>query len=240
MKTTINLFISILFLNILSGISFAQENVTKTKPEHTFNLYFINGYAVSYNFYNAGIYYLRAQLDLSTSKEDLDTEGENVQDYPVARYERFTTGNSETDYFSIGVSAHIIFPVYKTNYGKIYVGAGPLFTYSNQNSSSTEDRKEFSSDTVSTPNSYNYSVSNNEKNYDLGVLVLVGLEAIITDNISLFAEANFKGGRRWQDAKWKNTNVYSPSDSYHYTDETNADGWFYQAQFMRLGVSISL
>jgi len=240
MKNLISFLAFNFLVFFLSTNLFSQEDIEPDKPKNTFNFYFINGYAVSYNFYNAESFYLRAQLDISTSKEDMDADGEIIEEYTNGTQKYSTTGNTETNYFSIGASAHIIFPVYKTNYGKVYLGTGPLFNYSNQNYNNSESRDQFSPDSNVFQYSTTSSITSNEKNYDVGALVLVGIEGIITDNISLFVEAYLKGGRKWKKTEWES--LYSATPDYHskQTSTKDGDGWFYEAQFIRLGVSISL
>jgi len=233
MKNFVSLFAVILLSLFFTINSIAQDEVKSEGPKNTFNFYFINSYAISYNFYEASSYYLRAGLDISTSKSDIDSDGEVIQ-YPSG-YESSTTENSDNSYFSIGASVQIIFPVYKTKYGNIYFGTGPVFTYSTTNYSSSRTYN----DPVPT-NTSKYTNSTYVKNYDVAAIVLVGVEGIITDNISLFVEANIKGGGRWQHTESEYSNTDPTGYQYKNTSSSDGNGWFYEAQFIRLGVSISL
>ena len=233
MKTFMALTAIFLFFNFFINSSFAQNEVESAGPKNTFNFYFINGYAISYNFYEAQSYYLRAGLDISTTKENIDSDGEIIQ-YPSG-YESSTTENSDNSYFSIGASVQIILPVYETKYGNIYFGTGPIFTYSATNYSSSRTYN----DPVPTNTSKN-SNSTYEQNYDVAAIVLVGVEGIITDNISLFVEANIKGGGRWQHTESEYSNTDPTGYQYKNTSSSDGNGWFYEAQFVRMGVSISL
>ena len=236
MKTVKALTVIFIFLNFFINNSLAQDEVKSDGPKNTFNFYFINGYAISYNFYEAPRYYLRAGLDISTSKSDIDSDGENIQYYTSSTEEYSTSESTDNSYFSIGASVQIIFPVYKTNFGKIYLGTGPVFSYTTRNYSSS--RTQTNPDPTLSP--YTSTSSTDERNYDVAAIVLVGVEGVITDNISLFVEANIKGGGRWQnsDAEYSSSNT-----SGYYTKNTyssDGSGWFYEAQFIRMGVSISL
>lgn len=238
MKNIIALITSVFLLNILVNNLFAQEKTISDKPENTFNFYFINGYAISYNFYNADSYFLRVGIDLSTTKQDIDSDGESVQEYSGGYSEKNTTsGNADNSYFSIGASAQIVWPVFKNKYGMFYLGAGPLFNYSNRTYSSSESRTN-SNPGVTGP--YKSSNSTNEKNYDVGAIFLVGLNAILTENFAVFVEANIKGGGRWQntEAEYYSMDPYSNYNKNSYSSDGN--GWFYEAQFIRMGISISL
>jgi hypothetical protein len=233
MKTFMALIAIFLFFNFFINSSFAQNEVESEGPKNTFNFYFINGYAISYNFYEAQSYYLRAALDISTTKENIDSDGEIIQ-YPSG-YESSTTESSDNSYFSIGASVQIILPVYKTKYGNIYFGTGPVFTYSTTNNNSSRTYN----DLVPT-NTSKYTNSTYVQNYDVAAIVLVGVEGIITDNISLFVEANIKGGGRWQHTESEYSNTDPTGYQYKNTSSSDGNGWFYEAQFIRMGVSISL
>jgi len=213
--------------------SIAQDDVKSEGPKNTFNFYFINGYVISYNFFEAQNFHLRAGLDISTTKEDIDSDGEVIQ-YPSG-YESSTTESSDNSYFSIGASVQIIFPVYETKYGNIYFGTGPVFTYSTSNYSSSRTYNDPDPTITS-----KYSNSTDVQNYDLAAIVLVGVEGIITENISLFVEANIKGGGRWQSTESEYSNTDPSGNQYKNTQSSDGNGWFYEAQFIRLGVSISL
>lgn len=229
------------FLLFFSTVSlWSQENKDPNKPDHTFNFYFINGYAISYNFYETEIFYLRAQMDLSTNKEDIDMEGESHQAYTTILNKYKTSGYTDNDYFSVGASAHIVFPLYSNKYGSIYFGTGPIFTYSTRNSAYSETGNQYYPDSNAVQYSSTSTFTNNEKNYDAGVLGLVGVQGIITDNIKLFVKAHIKGGRRWKDTEWESSNTNNVSYSSKTTSSSSGDGWFYEAQFIRLGISISI
>lgn len=229
-------FLSVLFISI----SFAQEGIESVKPNHTFNLYFINGYAISYNFLNTESLYLRVQLDLSTSKEDIDSEGESITQSRFLLEKHSRSGKNETDFFSIGASAHIIYPVYKTNFGEIYIGTGPLFNYSNSNYNYSDSYTQYYPDSNAVQFTNKYTNTSKEKNYDAGVVLLFGIETFITKNISLIAEANLKGGRRWKTTEWEYSSSQNPDYYTKQTTNSDGNGWFYEAQFIRLGVSVSI
>ena len=233
MKTFMTLTAIFFSLILLSNNLLAQDEGKSEGPKNTFNFYFINGYAISYDFYKAQSFYLRGGLDISTAKEDIDSDGEIIQ-YPSG-YESSTTESSDNSYFSIGASVQIILPVYETKYGNIYLGTGPVFTYSTTNYSSSRTYN----DPVPT-NTSKYSNSTYEQNYDVAAIVLVGVEGTITDNISLFVEANIKGGGRWQHTESEYSNTDPTGYQYKNTSSSDGSGWFYEAQFIRMGVSISL
>jgi hypothetical protein len=225
---------------LLNAELFSQKDAEVAKPNHTFNFYFINGYAISYNFLETGSFFLRAQLDLSTNKQDIDLEGERITNYTTSEYKYSTSGNTDNDYFSVGASAHIVFPLYTNKYGRFYFGTGPIFTYTTMNYNFSETYTQYYPDTTAVQYTQTNTNTNNVKNYDVGALVYIGLQGILTENISIFVEAHFKGGKRWNESDWESTSTNNVSNSIKTTSTSSGDGWFYEAQFIRLGVSISL
>lgn len=236
-------FILVLFLFTTTTTTniVAQEVTVKKKNDlNTFNLYFINGYALSYNFYNTESYYLRAHLDIFLSSNESDSEGESSYQYIFNGEKRTFTGDAKNDYFNITVSPQIIFPVYTTSFGQVYLGGGPFLGYGKSTNSFNQETVEYYPDTTSTPSISTNSNFSKTKNINAGLVLAVGIKAFITDNISLFAETQFQGGRRWQEnettQEWTS---YSGTFSKG-RNTSDSDGWFYDAQFIRMGVSISL
>jgi hypothetical protein len=241
MKSALGLFICLITLFSFTN---AQTSKDLKNPDlNTFNFNFINGYAISYNYLTTDNFWLRAQLDLFLSGEDM--EGESDQSYTSTSggfygSRREGDDNYESKYLGISLSTQILFPLYKSEYGFIYFGAGPKFTYSSESRFSDSDDRIFSPDTVLVPSTNKYSSEVNYKDYDIGILGLIGISAAITDNISLYVETHFSGGLRWTDSKF----IYKTSSNSDYEDvnESNdtANGWFYEARFIRLGVTISI
>ncbi|QQS34726.1 MAG: hypothetical protein IPM56_10680 [Ignavibacteriales bacterium] len=203
------------------------------KDLHTFNIYFINGYALSYDFYKSDKFYLRAELDISTNKSDIDDEGRSVYGSTTIDNNKID-GNRVNEYFYVGFSPQIIVPVFSTSFGQLYLGCGPSLGYSVRKSSYEEQR------ISDTGTSSGFTNSNNETYYDAGVLVIGGVKAFIADNISLFAEVHLNGGITWLKEENNNVSSNSISASIISSRSIESDGWFYDARFIRLGVSLSL
>lgn len=243
MKSVLGLF---LFFLLTFSIANAQTKQELKNPDlSTFNINFINGYGISYNYLTTDYFWLRAQLDLYTYGQDI--EGETDQSYKSINGGYYGYGsrsegdeNSDNDYIEISLSTQILFPLYKSDYGFIYFGAGPIFTYSNQSTTSDGTRRNFSPDTVLVPSINKYSNESNYKNYDLGILGLFGVSAAITDNISLYAETNFSGGLRWSESNYNNNNTYDTNYDETSKTSSSSNGWFYDFRFVRLGVTVSL
>lgn len=239
MKKSIVLLV-IIIAAAFSSISFPQETEVQSNPKlTTFNFYLINGYAVSYNFLHTKTFYLRAHLDLHLTESSMDSEGESTDGSNDWRSRRTMEGDSEDSYLLIGFSPQIVFPIYSSHYGSAYIGAGPNYRYSRMKYGYNEDRVYYSPDTTSSP-SYSYNTySNTIKRSDLSLLLLLGVKANISENINLFAETHFNGGRRWSDSENRSENRYEYGMTYTYTTSTEEEGWFYELQFVRMGVSLA-
>ncbi len=241
MKSTLGLF---LFFLLSFSIANAQTKQELKNPDlNTFNINFINGYGISYNYLTTDNYWLRAQLDFYTHGQDIKGESDQSNKifndgYYGSRSER--DENSDNDYIEISLSTQILFPLYKSDYGFIYFGAGPIFTYANQSITSDATDRIFSPDTVTDPYIQKHSNESNYKNYDIGIMGLFGVSASITDNISLYAETHFSGGVRWSDSNYNNDYTYDTNRTESNASNSSGNGWFYDVRFVRLGVTVSL
>lgn len=244
MKTFKGILLVVIFFLSINISNIAQtENKTETKNLHSFSVYFINGYALGYDYYKTDAFKLRATLDLSLSGSDENSDGEsrNIQygsTYNGAR--DITVRETDRNSFGVSLSTQIIFPIYKTEFGNIYFGAGPSVGYSKDHNTSSEEWKSYYPDTVTTPSLYSSSSENTIQSYNVAANLMLGAEAIVSDNVSLFIEAHLNGGINWSDEKriyrYKSNQNYEELREYNY----NGDGWFYSFQYARIGVKISI
>lgn len=243
MKTFLGSFIVVLI--ILSGsvnIKAQTEEEQQKEKLHTFNLYIINGYALSYNFLTEKNYLLRAQLDISTNGSNSDTESKTSYMYLYSDDNK-SEGNSDfkSNYFNVAFSVHFIYPVFKSKLGEAYIGAGPKFSYSNSSSRASSNYKSYYPDTTSIPEEYKYESHILNHSYNLGITAVLGIKAYLTKNIGLFAETHITGGRNWSDGENENKNFDNDGNNTSSTkSNSESNGWFYEAQFVRLGISISI
>lgn len=241
MKSSLGL---ILFLLFSFSISNAQTNQNLNNSElNTFNINFINGYAISYNYLSTENFWLRAQLDLFLTANDFENETERYYrriggGYYGSRNEG--TENSDNKYLGIALSTQIILPIYKSDYGFIYFGVGPQFSYNNESRFFESELENFTPDTILIPTINRSSNEIKNKFYDLGIIGLLGISASITDNICLYAETHFSGGLRWSDLKTIYRNSSSPDFEDVNESTSTGNGWFYEARFVRIGVTISI
>jgi len=244
MKAFKGLIIVIIISLLISVANLAQtENKTENKNLHSFSVYFINGYALGYDYYKVDALKLRATLDLSLSGSDENSDGENKNiQYGTPYYGSKEITERETDRssFSVSLGSQIIFPIYKTEFGNIYFGAGPSLGFSKDHSTLDYNSKYYYPDTVTTPNLYTSTTENTIQSYNIAASILLGAEATVSNNISLFMETHLNGGMRWSDEKWINNSSSNPNSEERRENNYNGDGWFYSFQYARIGVKISL
>lgn len=237
----------VLFVIVFSSINISSNAQTENKTEsdnlNSFSVYFINGYALGYDYFTSDAFKLRATLDLDISGSNIDSEEETKSiRYGTTNYgsKEFSERETDRDVFSVSLVSQILFPIYKTEYGNFYFGVGPSVGYSRDQNNSIYDSKYFNSDTVTTPNINYASYENTYISYDIAANALIGAEAIISKNISLFTEAHLLGGMRWTEDKWIN-NYRSNTDYVEKRENSNkGSGWFYSFNYARIGVKISL
>lgn len=237
------LLVVIFFLSInISNIA-QTENKIVTKNPHSFSVYFINGYALGYDYLKTDAFKLRATLDLSLSGENQDSDGKNTNHYFSGSYfdNSIQESEIETDrtYLSLSLASQIIFPIYKTEYGNIYFGAGPGVGFSRNFSSSISENIVYNPDTVLASKNFIENEYTTVE-YNIKLNLLVGAEVNISNNLSLFAETHLNAGLLWSDQK--NLYKYHSDSGSNQNSEINQDGsgWFYTFQYARIGVKISL
>lgn len=125
MKSVMGLYL--LFLFSLPFTNAQTSQMLKNPDLHTFNINFIEGYALSYNFLTTDKFWIRAELDLYMYGQD--TEGDGSQFYRTDGSYSYGNRseidqNSNSNNLQISLSSPILFPIYKSDFGFIYFGAG--------------------------------------------------------------------------------------------------------------------
>lgn len=244
MKTFKGLVLVIIIILSINISSVAQtENKTEQKDLHSFSVYFINGYALGYDYYKTDAFKLRATLDLSLSGVNQDSDGKNTNHYFSGSYFNNSIQESEIETdrtnLSLSLSSQIILPIYKTEYGNIYFGSGPGIGYSRNFSSSISENTVYDPDTALASKSHienEYTTTE----YNVKLNILLGAEVYISNNLSLFAETHLNAGLMWSEQK--SLYKYQGNLGSEQNTEINQDGsgWFYNFQYARIGVKISL
>ncbi len=238
---TVSEFLLVFLLAVIYNIpTFAQtDNIKSQKDLNTFNLYFINGYAISYNYYTTDEFLLRAHLDLSVSGNNLDKTSSQLNYYPTGSNNYKSSGSTDQKSFNVSVSTHLIYPVYSSRFGQAYIGAGPIFGYSVQSISQNSESENIPFDTTFSTYSFKEKRESTNKNYNLGLMAIAGLKTYLTESIGLFAEVHLIGGRTWANNKSSFSSTQSSRSETAYENTDDSNGWFYSLQFLRIGVMFS-
>ena len=221
--------LSVIFFIFSIGCSArAQNNVSEADSANykTFNLYFINGYALSYDMIKNDKSVIRVHLDFSGSLTDINS---NLKHLDSNSPTQSTTTDQKNGSLSVSISFYYLHKFYNSNIGEFYAGIGPGFGYSKNNISSDQN-------TIQYNTNYVYSSNNDTEDYSLGLTFVLGLKSYITNTLSVFAESHFAGGKRWENQESSYTDAYGNFASAY----TSGDGWFYDTQFIRAGISVSL
>jgi hypothetical protein len=232
MKTkSLSLLSMIFFIFSIGSLVKAQNNFSEADSANykTFNLYFINGYAISYDLIKNDKSVIRVHLDFSGTLTDINSDGTQIN---TGQMDQSTTTGQKNGSWSVALSFYYLHTFYNSNLGEVYAGIGPGFGYSKDNYSSSQG--------YNSVNSYNNYTSDTEtKNYSLGLTFVLGIKSYITKSLSVFAESQFSGGKRWQkqDYSYSSTSNYSVS---YQSSNISGHGWFGDAQSIRIGISISL
>jgi hypothetical protein len=211
-----------------------QDSVVKTNlPGNTFYVYFINGYALAYKFYNSGNSDLRLRIDLSSSysdtKGDLNNESNSVPAKHIGEITRKSSSNNITAEFAYSYN------FYRSRLGQAYAGAGPFISY--------ERRKNESSVNDNYPPQSGYTQTNSDLNagFTAGLSAFIGLEAFLSQNLRVFAEMQLTGGREWSKLESHYDSIYQPNSSRTTSFHTETDySWFYNVTSVRVGLGISI
>ena len=211
----------ILILILLSTSLNAQ--VDTTKADKGVNINFFNGYAISYKWNaNQNMSY-RVYLNLSSSFTNSDYDQESKHNDTI---ESTREGNESSYFVYTDLSFQFIFNIISQKSFDFYLGVGPNLNYS-YNKWEDENSNE------SYDNNYNHGYENSRKSYGVGIISLIGIEAYITNSISLFAETHFTGMKHWSDYS-------NNSNGSDYTRESTntSSGWNANLNLVKVGLGI--
>jgi hypothetical protein len=242
MKKSAVLFLIIIFaLSIKTVLAKAgSDSLDNSQNLQTFNLYLINGYAISYEFNKVNHSLFRVEFDFAGNSSNNDLNGDRTSIYtnPPENTKAPYSEKSNYSNLSLSLSLHYIYKFAETNFAAAYLGGGPIFSYSKGTTKSE------SSNIYSDSTSYKSSYNNNTINYSLGITFVLGLKTFLTKNISIFAESYITGGKRWTREEFANENVtdYPSINDYYYKSfgTSSGGGWFYNSEFIRVGLSLSI
>lgn len=231
MKTKAVITLILISLFVFENQVEAQAEKDVTNESMSVNIYFINGYAVSFDFYKHDNSAMRLHLDFNgtdlSDESKGDRYGSNSADEKITDERNFST-------FAVSVSPQYYFTFFNSVNVSSYLSFGPLFGYESGHDEQkfTVKKENFMQEYVTITN------ENTVKNtsWKIGAVFSIGLKGKLTDNIGLFAESYFDLTKRWttNDIDIKNTDYY-----YTYKSETSGGGWKFETNFVRAGISIS-
>ncbi|MDP4116095.1 MAG: hypothetical protein Q8903_08170 [Bacteroidota bacterium] len=210
-KTIISLFI----LCMTTCFIYSQE--VSTGGRQALQFYIINGYAVSYKFPSKGILNYRINLDFGAHYGDV--LGENTG------YSYRTEQKSIGRNLSITLTPQVYVYFLSTNYAKMYAGGGAFINYLyNKNT---------------TDGTYNFNTGSSSdiqkiSSYSFGLSALIGVETELAKHISLFAESQINGGKRWSESK----HFSHHSDGLQYWSNSTIKNWYAEYSDIRIGLGV--
>lgn len=114
---------------------------------------------------------------------------------------------------------------------KFYLGAVPSVNYSIQKYDFNENEEQttylYASDRTST-----YS------NYGIGVVGLVGIEAYLSKNVTLFAESQLSLYRNWGNEERESQYFFQNELDYEYVNKTISTNWQMDFALVKVGFGI--
>lgn len=205
-----NNFLKLTFISILffSTSIFAQTDTTLI--DKGVNIFFYNGLGISYKYNANETFCYRVNVGLSTSLTDYKDDREHYyfnapNHYDTSNYAR---DNYDT-YLEASLSYSILYNLIRDKSFNLYLGAGPSVNYLIQKYEVT-DFSHYS----------NYSSTHNRTytHYGVGVVGLMGIEAYLSQKITLFAESQLTLYRNWGeeesgDFSFSSNNLNSSSKS---------------------------
>ncbi len=221
---------TILTLILLSTSLHAQ--IDSDKADKGVNINFFNGYAISYKWNTTQNLNYRVYLSLSSSWTDSEVEEESKNE-GHASYKRDKIYNNQ--YLSTNLSFQFLFNLISQKSLQVYLGIGPNANYSYNKWDQTSN-----SDGNTSTSSYEYIIS--ENSYGLGIISLAGIEAHLTDNITLFGETHLSGLRVWSEStrKDKSQHKYTSGGKSINSSEYISTGsaWKINLQLVKVGLGI--
>ncbi len=218
---------TILTLILLSTSLHAQ--IDSDKADKGVNINFFNGYAISYKWNTTQNLNYRVYLGLNSSLTNSENNSESIYNDNLSNTRERTQDNK---FLVMDLSFQFIYKVFKQKSYNMYLGIGPNLNYSYSENENTSER----TNTNSTGSSED-SFTNNS--YGIGIISLLGIEAHLTDKITLFAETHLSAKRSWTTSSNSYLSYYSGDTS---TNSSKSSGtgssWNANLQLVKVGLGI--
>lgn len=216
-----------------SSISlFAQTDSVKYNSQIQFHL--INGYSLSYLNLLSSSTGLRFKVDLGLNGSSGNSErsqiyynnGSNNSAVDVQKFKEDKSSSSQ--YLNLAVNYFWLSNITKEI--RLYLGVGPLISFSRYNSENNQERNATS----------NYPASRSvyettSSSFGLGIQGVIGIECAVTEKISLLAEFNLSGTYSWD--YWKNKSENQGTLSGRTESTINGNSWNYGLNNLKIGIA---
>ncbi len=218
---------TILTFILLSTSLHAQIDSEKT--DHGVNINFFNGYAISYKWNTTQNLNYRVYLSLSSSLTNSENDSESIyNNNPTYTSER----TQDNKFLVMDLSFQFLYKILMQKSYNMYMGIGPNLNYLYQEMENTRENTN-SSDKSNSESTYTTN------SYGLGIISLLGIEAHLTDKITLFAETHLSAKRSWTTSNNSDSNYYSGNTSKNYSKSSGTvASWNANIQLVKVGLGI--
>jgi len=223
-----NNFLKLAFISILffTASIFAQTDTTLI--DKGVNIFFYNGLGISYKYNANETLSYRVNVGLSTSLTDSETEKDDYSYNPTYSDTNYYSEYHFRSYFAANLSYTILYNLIKEKSFSFYLGAGPSVNYSIQ-------KYDDSHKSEGTTYLYNSNRTSTYSNYGIGVVGLVGIEAYLSKNVTLFAESQLSLYKSWgKDEYESNQN----NNDYKNVDKVSSTNWQMDFTLVKVGFGI--
>ena len=216
-----------------SSISlFAQTDSVKCNSQIQFHL--INGYSLSYFNLLSSSTGLRFKADLGLNGSSGNSEQSQIyynngsnnsaDDVQKSKEDR----SSSSQYFNLAVNYFWLSNIAKEIH--LYLGVGPLISFSRYNSENDRERNAIS----------NYPASRSvyettSSSLGLGIQGVIGIECPVTEKISLLAEFNLNGTYSWD--RWKSKSEDQSVGLSRIETTNDGNSWNYGLNNLKIGIA---
>lgn len=226
---------SLIILTILFSVGslFAQNDSVSYNSQIQFHL--VNsGYSLSYLSFLSNESAIRYKVDFAFSVSGKNTDGNTTSfNNGLYDYERKFSNKTDANYQSLSFAVdYISYPLVKSLF-RMFIGGGPFLSLTRNYNKTTNDENSIQN---SNQNQYSYYNENLSYSLGLGVEGIIGVECLITKQISILGEYGIAASYFWTKEKYSNGNSSQQSKS-DYNSEGTGKGWNLNLRSLRIGIA---
>ena len=221
---------SLLVLLVTFSFNFTSAQEKEKDLTQGINIYLFDGYAVGYRFNECENSFWRVNLDLYGRYTDNISNSDSHRMSGVNGDTTSTEIKGKDSRFSITLTPQYLYMFYQNKYAAFYTGGGILVGYDYSELKST-----YQHDRYYKSYSYQFSSSNG---ISLGIIAILGLEAKLTENFSVFVESQLSEARSWFTTSSNTTSSDNGTElSRIYSSQKNR-GWTTNLELTRAGIVV--